>query len=102
MITPTHGRSTTPEPAGKPAGRGGKIKTMMRVEDVNSRGIEIECEKLGLTEIELLAADGVGDDRIRVFQVGPVRVLDTNADPVWEEDDIEGFAEVLEERGIEL
>ena len=69
---------------------------MMKVEDVNSRGIEIECEKMGLTEIELLATDGVGDNRIRVFQVGPVRVMDTNADPVWEEDDPQGFAEVLD------
>ena len=74
---------------------------MVQVEDVNSRGIEIECEKLGLTEIELLATDGNGDNRIRVFQVGPVRVMDTNADPVWEESDPQGFAEVLEERGIE-
>lgn len=77
-------------------------KTMMKVEDVNSCGIEIECEKMGLTEIELLATDGVGDNRIRVFQVGPVRVMDTNGDPVWEEADPQGFAEVLEERGIEL
>lgn len=78
------------------------MKTMMKVEDVNSCGIEIECEKMGLTEIELLATDGVGDNRIRVFQVGPVRVMDTNGDPVWEEADPQGFAEVLEERGIEL
>jgi hypothetical protein len=50
----------------------------------------------------LLATDGNGDNRIRVFQVGTVRVMDTNADPVWEEADPQGFAEVLEERGIEL
>jgi len=81
---------------------GGKMKTTMKVEDVNSRGIEIECEKLGLTAIELLATDGNGDNRIRVFQVGPVRVMDTNSDPVWEEADPQGFAEVLEKRGIEL
>ena len=34
------------------------MKTMMKVEDVNSQGIEIESEKMGLTEIELLATDG--------------------------------------------
>lgn len=78
------------------------MKTMMKVEDTNSRGIEIECKKMGLTEIELLATDGFGDNRIRVFQVGTGRVMDTNGDPVWEEVEPQGFAEMLEERGIEL
>lgn len=79
-----------------------KMRTMTRVEDVNSQGIKIECEKLGLNEIELLSVDGTGDNRIRIFQVGSVRVMDTNGDPVWEESDPQGFSDILAERGIEL
>lgn len=75
----------------------------MRIEDCKSIGIRIEMEKSGLTEIEMIGDNGkLGDQRIEIYQVGAVRVANTNGDPIWEEQDFVAFAELLESEGIQL
>jgi len=39
---------------------------------------------------------------VTIYQLGDVRVADTNGDPVWEESDSATFAELLESEGIAL
>jgi hypothetical protein len=48
----------------------------------------------------LLADAGRGDDRVTIYQIGCVRVANTNGDPVWEEADPCEFAELLAFAGI--
>jgi hypothetical protein len=72
------------------------------IEDINSNGIKTQAKIDGITEVELLATSGTGDQKITVYQFGPVRVADTNGDPVWEESDPCGFADLMEEAGINL
>ena len=52
---------------------------------------------------ELIGTNGKsGDARVLVFEVAGVRVAKTNADPIWEEQDVAAFAEMLAAEGIEL
>jgi hypothetical protein len=39
---------------------------------------------------------------VTVYQLGDMRVADTNGDPIWEEQDHAAFAELLESEGIKL
>ena len=76
-------------------------KDGIKIGDINSAGIEAECEKMEITHIELLAeghSDGNQDNpnsRVRFYQVGCVRVADTNGDPIWEEADEAIFADLI-------
>lgn len=85
------------------------MKTLIQpITDINSNGIVSECEKLGITHIELLAeghSDGNQDNpnsRVRFYSVGCVCVADTNGDPIWEEDDPRAFAELIEACKVDL
>lgn len=81
-----------------------RIKTMMiNIEAITSISIRSAAEKLGLEEITLLGDNGKsGDARVTVYELDDVRVAATNGDPVWEESDPAGFAELLESEGINL
>ncbi|MCK9326580.1 MAG: hypothetical protein M0P69_13900 [Bacteroidales bacterium] len=78
------------------------------ITDINSHGIVSECEKLGITHIELLDeghSDGDTNNpnsRVRFYLVGCVRVADTNGDPIWEEDDFATFAELIKACEVDL
>jgi hypothetical protein len=48
------------------------------------------------TDAHLLACSGTGNDRVIIYQIGYDRVAETNGDPVWEESDPCGFADLLE------
>lgn len=74
----------------------------IQISDINSSGIEAQGKIDGITEVTLLATSGEGDGKITVYQFGDMRVMTTNGDPIWEESDPCGFAEMLEEAGIEL
>ena len=78
------------------------MKTLIKVTDINSAGIVAECEKMGITHIELLTeghSDGDisnPDSHVRFYSVGHVYVADANGDPIWEEADPRAFIELLE------
>ena len=76
---------------------------IINVEDINSVGIAVEAREAGITTVTKLGDNGKsGDARVTVYQLGDVRVADTNGDPVWEESDHATFAELLESEGISL
>lgn len=87
--------------------RDAKTKKMnseiINVEDINSIGIAVEARKAGISTVTKLGDNGKsGDALVTVYQLGDVRVADTNGDPVWEESDSAAFAELLESEGINL
>lgn len=76
------------------------------IEEVNSTYIQAEAKRLGITEATLIAEGGDGENHITVWELtGPdgstFRVANTNAEPVWEEQDPAVFAELLESVGID-
>lgn len=76
---------------------------IISIENLNSIGIAVEARKAGITTVTKLGDNGKsGDARVTVYQLGDVRVADTNGDPVWEESDHAAFAELLESEGISL
>jgi len=75
----------------------------MNIDQINSIGIAIAARESGITSATVLGTNGKsGDARITVYQIGDVRVADTNGDPVWEESDRAAFAELLDCEGISL
>ena len=88
--------------------RPSKTKTKMTseiisIENLNSAGIVAEARRAGLSTVTKLGDNGKsGDARVTIYQLGDVRVADTNGDPVWEESDSATFAELLESEGISL
>jgi len=66
--------------------------------EINSAGLRAQGKKDGITEVQRIGDNGkTGDAKFTAYWFGPVRVIDTNADPVWEESDPEGFAEMMAE-----
>ena len=79
------------------------MKNEISIADINSIGIAVEARKAGITTVTKLGDNGKsGDARVTVYQLGDVRVADTNGDPIWEESDLAAFAELLESEGIKL
>jgi hypothetical protein len=75
----------------------------INIEDINSIGIAVEARSAGITTVTKLGDNGkTGDARVTIYQLGDVRVADTNGDPVWEEADHAAFAELLDTEGIEI
>ena len=78
------------------------MKTI-NIEDINSIGIAIEARAAGVTTVTQLGNNGkTGDARVTIYELGAVRVADTNGDPVWEEADRAAFAELLDTEGIDI
>ena len=76
---------------------------IISIDDINSAGIAAEARKAGISAVTKLGDNGkFGDARVTIYQLGDVRVADTNGDPVWEESDNATFAELLESEGIAL
>jgi hypothetical protein len=70
---------------------------------INSRGIARQAKAEGIAFATELGDNGKnGDARVTVYQLGDMRVADTNGDPIWEEQDHAAFAELLETEGIKL
>ena len=79
------------------------MKNEISIADINSIGIAVEARKAGITTVTKLGDNGKsGDAQVTVYQLGDVRVADTNGDPIWEESDLAAFAELLESEGIKL
>ena len=75
----------------------------INIANINSGGIAREARKAGITTITQLGDNGkFGDARVTVYQLGVVRVANTNGDPIWEESDHAAFAELLDSEGIKL
>ncbi len=92
-------RGTTPKP--NPVKTAHTMKNEISIADINSGGIAHESRKAGITSATLLGDNGKsGDARVTVYQIGDVRVANTNGDPVWEESDHAAFVEFLESEGI--
>ena len=81
------------------------MKTSIKITDINSSGIASEANSLGITTAEFLGAgqyDGRegADNKVRFYAlINPkngfeFRVADTSGDPVWEEQDQQGFADL--------
>ena len=76
---------------------------IISIENLNSIGIAVEARKAGITTATKLGDNGKsGDARVTIYQLGDVRVADTNGDPVWEESDHAAFAGLMESEGINL
>ena len=76
---------------------------ILSIDDINSTGIRIAARKDGITSIERLGDNRKhGDAKVVIYRLGVVRVAETNGDPVWEESDPTGFAELLESEGIAI
>lgn len=83
------------------------MKTI-HISRIDSVGIVSEAKAAGLSNVELLGEfehpdhPGSADWAIRVYDVGGFRVADTNGLPIWEEDDIEAFTDLIEEYGVDI
>ena len=78
-------------------------KEIIDISSINSRGIYRQAKIDGIETVTHLGDNGkTGDARVTVYQLGDVRVADTNGDPVWEESDHAAFNELLESEGISL
>ena len=82
------------------------MKTI-HISKINSAGIVYEASEAGLSTVDFIGefhhpGHPAGDWSIRLYEVNGVRVIDTNADPMWEEDDPAAFAALLEEYGVEV
>lgn len=72
--------------------------TTISINELNSNGIQAQGKIDGITEVELIGTNGkTGDDKTTAYWFGGVRVIDTNGDPIWEEQDPEAFAAMMEE-----
>ena len=70
---------------------------MIKIEDINSAGIQAQARKEGITELRLIGDNGErGDAKITVYWFGGTKVANTNADPIWEDQDPEAWAELME------
>ena len=73
------------------------------IDCLNSAGIVAEARKAGISTVTKLGDNGKsGDAKVTLYQLGSVRVADTNGDPVWEESNSATFAELLEDEGVQL
>ena len=76
---------------------------IINIDGLNSAGIVSEARKAGISTVTKLGDNGkFGDARVTVYQLGGVRVANTNGDPIWEESDSATFAKLLEDEGIDL
>jgi hypothetical protein len=72
----------------------------------NSAGIRDTAKEIGVQYMREVARHGEGSNRLVLFALPhpngyEIRVIDTNGDPIWEEDDQAVFNEVLELMGVE-
>lgn len=77
------------------------------IEDINSSYIQSEAQEHGITHARFIAEGGEGENHITIWGLTGAdgiefRVANTNALPVWEEQDAAEFAELLESVGINL
>ena len=75
------------------------------IEDIASSSISAEAKKYGITHSRFIASGGEGEMHISIWGLtGPdgieFRVARTNGDPVWEEQDLGEFAELLKSVGL--
>lgn len=87
-------------------------KYYIEISEFNSAGIRAEAKRLGITHMRRLGGGHAGggdraDDYVGFYalphQSGwEFRVANTNGDPVWEEEDMQAFAELAESCGVEL
>jgi hypothetical protein len=77
----------------------------VEISGYNSSGILTVASEIGATHMRRIATGSLNGARGILFAIpcngGEIRVLDTNADPVWEEEDAAAFAETLVEYGID-
>lgn len=79
------------------------MKTTIKIADLNSTGIAYQAKLDGITEVTHIGSNHKsGDQRCEMYDVGGVRVMTTNGDPIWEEQDAIAFAEHMEWAGVEL
>ena len=72
--------------------------TTISINVINSNGIQAQGKIDGITEVELIGTNGkTGDAKTTAYWFGGVRVIDTNGDPIWEEQDPEAFAAMMDE-----
>ena len=68
------------------------------INEISSAAIQAQGKIDGITEVELIGTNGkTGDEKFTAYWFGGVRVIDTNGDPVWEDQDPCAFAEMMEE-----
>jgi len=73
---------------------------LVPIEDINSSYIQAEAKSHGITYARFIGEAGEGEMHITVWGLTGAdgfefRVAETNGGPVWEEQDLEEFAELL-------
>ena len=79
------------------------------IDEINAQGIKTEAARTGVSELDFLGTfqhpkhqeSRAYDISIYRFPNG-TRVAATNGDEVWEESDVQGFGEMLDEYAINL
>ncbi|MFZ4536881.1 hypothetical protein [Propionivibrio sp.] len=70
----------------------------IQIEYISSRVIQAQGRIDGITEVELIGTNGkTADAMTTAYWFGGTRVIDTNGDPIWEEQDPCAFAAMMEE-----
>ena len=68
----------------------------IQIADINSLGIKAQAKKDGITDAVIIGTNGkYGDQKITVYQLGAIKVADTNGDPVWEDSCPATWAEMM-------
>jgi hypothetical protein len=74
------------------------MQTQIQIADINSNGIKAQAQIDGISEVTLIGTNGkTGDAKTTAYWFGGVRVIDTNGDPIWEEQDPEAFHDLMQE-----
>lgn len=70
----------------------------IKINELNSAGIKAHGKIHGITEVVLIGTNGkIGDENTSAYYCGGERVIATNGDPIWEEQDHAAFAAMMEE-----
>lgn len=76
----------------------------IEIANYNSAGIQSLAAEIGATHMRQIATGMLDSASANLFAipttVGEIRVIDTNAEPVWEEDDSQAFAATLKAYGL--
>ena len=76
--------------------------TTISIHEINSNGLKDQAARDGITEVILIGTNGkTGDAKTTAYWYGPIRVITTNGDPIWEESDAEAFFDMIDEIEVE-
>lgn len=97
-----------PEAARRNGRKGGRPTKIESIRNTWGNAVAHIAAQAGATGIRSLGAGGEGEQHATFFELlgegakFPIRGATTNAEPVWEDDDAEAFAELAEACGVQI